>query len=182
MVYSFFVGKFIFCEIKWRDLPRILLDSGITTATVLFIISTANVFAWVIAANMIPLRLANIFLSVTDNPLLFLLLVNVFLLIVGMFMESGAAIILLAPILAPIAHRLGVDPPHFGFVRVLNLAIGIATPPVGVCPFVSCSITGLSFEVISKNAMKFIGAEIAVLLVVTYIEPISMRLPKLLGF
>ncbi len=107
---------------------------------------------------------------------------NVFLLIVGMFMESGAAIILLAPILAPIAHRLGVDPPHFGFVRVLNLAIGIATPPVGVCPFVSCSITGLSFEVISKNAMKFIGAEIAVLLVVTYIEPISMRLPKLLGF
>lgn len=76
-------------------MPRILLDSGITTATVLFIISTANVFAWVIAANMIPLRLANIFLSVTDNPLLFLLLVNVFLLVVGMFMESGAAIILL---------------------------------------------------------------------------------------
>ncbi len=182
VVYSFFVGKFIFREIKWRDLPRILLDSGITTATVLFIISTANVFAWVIAANMIPLRLANIFLSVTDNPILFLLLVNVFLLIVGMFMESGAAIILLAPILAPIAHELGVDPLHFGFVMVLNLAIGMATPPVGVCLFVSCGITGLSLEVISKNAMKFIGAEIAVLLVVTYIEPISMWLPRLLGF
>ncbi len=182
VVYSFFVGKFVFREIRWRDLPRILLDSGITTATVLFIISTANVFAWVIAANMIPLRLANIFLSVTDNPLLFLLLVNVFLLIVGMFMESGAAIILLAPILAPIAHELGVDPLHFGFIMVLNLAIGMATPPVGVCLFVSCGITGLSLEVISKNAMKFIGAEIAVLLVVTYVEPISMWLPKLLGF
>jgi len=182
VVYSFFVGKFVFHEIKWRDLPRILLDSGITTATVLFIISTANVFAWVIAANMIPLRLANIFLSVTDNPLLFLVLVNIFLLVVGMFMESGAAIILLAPILAPIAHRLGVDPLHFGFVMVLNLAIGMATPPVGVCLFVSCGITGLSLEVISKNAMKFIGAEIAVLLVVTYVEPISMWLPKLLGF
>ncbi|HPZ77032.1 MAG TPA: TRAP transporter large permease, partial [Thermosynergistes sp.] len=182
VVYSFFVGKFVFREIRWCDLPRILLDSGITTATVLFIISTANVFAWVIAANMIPLRLANIFLSVTDNPILFLLLVNVFLLIVGMFMESGAAIILLAPILAPIAHRLGVDPLHFGFVMVLNLAIGMATPPVGVCLFVSCGITGLSLEVISKNAMKFIGAEIAVLLIVTYIEPISMWLPKLLGF
>lgn len=182
VVYSFFIGKFVFREIKWRDLPRILLDSGITTATVLFIISTANVFAWVIAANMIPLRLANIFLSITDNPLLFLVLVNIFLLVVGMFMESGAAIILLAPILAPIAHRLGIDPLHFGFVMVLNLAIGMATPPVGVCLFVSCGITGLSLEVISKNAMKFIGAEIAVLLIVTYIEPISMWLPKLLGF
>jgi C4-dicarboxylate transporter DctM subunit len=84
-------------------------------------------------------------------------------------MESGAAIILLAPILAPIAHKLGVDPLHFGFVMVLNLAIGMATP-VGVCLFVSCGITGLSLEVISKNAMKFIGAEIAVLLIVTYIE------------
>ncbi|MDI9389888.1 MAG: TRAP transporter large permease subunit, partial [Synergistota bacterium] len=71
LVYSFFVGKFIFCEIRWCDLPRILLDSGITTATVLFIISTANVFAWVIAANMIPLRLANVFLSITDNPIFF---------------------------------------------------------------------------------------------------------------
>lgn len=182
VVYSFFIGKFVFREIKWRDLPRILLDSGITTATVLFIISTANVFAWVIAANMIPLRLANIFLSITDNPLLFLVLVNIFLLVVGMFMESGAAIILLAPILAPIAHRLGIDPLHFGFIMVLNLAIGMATPPVGVCLFVSCGITGLSLEVISKNAMKFIGAEIAVLLVVTYVEPISMWLPKLLGF
>ena len=182
VVYSFFVGKFIFKELKWKDIPSVLLQSGITTATILLIISMANVFAWVIAANMIPLKLANLFLSITDNPYLFLLMINIFLLFVGMFMETGAAIILLAPILAPVAAKLGINPLHFGFIMVLNLAIGMATPPVGVCLFVSCGITGLSLEEISKAVYPFVLAELAILLLVTYIEPISLILPKLLGF
>jgi len=182
VVYSFFVGKFVFKGLQWKDLPGVLLQSGITTATILLIISMANVFAWVIAANMIPLKLANLFLSITENPYVFLLLINIFLLFVGMFMETGAAIILLAPILAPVAAKLGINPLHFGFIMVLNLAIGMATPPVGVCLFVSCGITGLSLEEISKAVYPFVLAELAILMLVTYIEPISMVLPKLLGF
>jgi C4-dicarboxylate transporter DctM subunit len=182
VAYSFLVGKFIFRELTWKDVPKVLLQSGITTASILLIISMANVFAWVIAANMIPQKLANLFLAISDNPYVFLAVINVFLLIVGMFMETGAAIILLAPILAPVATSLGINPLHFGFIMVLNLAIGMATPPVGVCLFVSCGITGLSLEQISSAVYKFVFAELAVLLVVTYVEPISTFLPKLLGF
>ncbi len=182
VIYSFFVGKFIFREIAWRDLPGILFQSGITTGAILLIISLANVFAWVIAANQVPLRLSSLFLSATDNPYVFLLIVNILLLLVGMFMETGAAIILLAPILAPIAVQMGIHPLHFGFVMVLNLAIGMATPPVGVCLFVSCGITGLSLERISAAVMRFVLAQVAILLLVTYVAPISLLLPKFLGF
>ena len=181
VIYSFFVGKFIFREIAWKDLPGILFQSGITTGAILLIISLANVFAWVIAANQIPVKLSALFLSATSNPYVFLLIVNILLLIVGMFMETGAAIILLAPILAPIAVKLGVHPLHFGFMMVLNLAIGMATPPVGVCLFVSCGITGLSLEKVSAAAMRFVFALLGVLLLVTYVAPISLFLPKLLG-
>ena len=182
VIYSFFVGKFIFREIAWKDLPGILFQSGITTGAILLIISLANVFAWVIAANQIPVKLSALFLSATSNPYVFLLIVNILLLIVGMFMETGAAIILLAPILAPIAVKLGVHPLHFGFMMVLNLAIGMATPPVGVCLFVSCGITGLSLEKVSAATIKFIFTLLGVLLLVTYVAPISLFLPKLLGF
>ena len=182
VIYSFFVGKFIFREIAWKDVPHILFQSGITTGAILLIISLANVFAWVIAANQVPVKLSALFLSATSNPYVFLLIVNILLLIVGMFMETGAAIILLAPILAPIAAKLGINPLHFGFMMVLNLAIGMATPPVGVCLFVSCGITGLSLEKVSAAVMRFVLAEIAILALVTYVAPISLFLPRLLGF
>lgn len=182
VIYSFFVGKFVFREIEWRDLPAILFQSGITTGAVLLIISMANVFAWVVAANQIPVKLSSMFLSATSNPYVFLLIVNILLLIVGMFMETGAAIILLAPILAPIAVKLGIHPLHFGFMMVLNLAIGMATPPVGVCLFVSCGITGLSLERVSAASMRFVAALLGVLLLVTYVAPISLFLPRMLGF
>jgi len=182
VIYSFFVGKFIFREIAWKDVPHILFQSGITTGAILLIISLANVFAWVIAANQVPVKLSAMFLSATSNPYVFLLIVNILLLIVGMFMETGAAIILLAPILAPIAVKLGIHPLHFGFMMVFNLAIGMATPPVGVCLFVSCGITGLSLEKVSAAAMRFVVALLGVLILVTYVAPISLFLPKLLGF
>ncbi|MCD6362686.1 MAG: TRAP transporter large permease [Synergistetes bacterium] len=182
VIYSFIIGMFIFKELKWRDLPNILLQSGITMAAILLIISMANVFAWVIAANMIPYKIAMAFLSISHNKYVFLLIINIFLLIVGMFMETGAAIIILAPILAPIAAKVGIHPLHFGFMMVLNLAIGMATPPVGVCLFVSCGITGLSLEKIASAVYKFVIAEIIVLAIVAYIEPISLFLPRLLGF
>ncbi|MCX8127743.1 MAG: TRAP transporter large permease [Synergistetes bacterium] len=182
VIYSFVVGKFIYRELRWKDIPEVLFQSGVTVASILLIISMANVFAWVIAANLIPQRIASIFLTLSQNKYVFLLLVNIFLLIVGMFMETGAAIIILAPILAPIAVKMGVHPLHFGFIMVLNLAIGMVTPPVGVCLFVSCGITGLSLERVAASVYKFVIAEIAVLAIVTFFEPISMFLPRLLGF
>lgn len=182
VVYAFLVGKFVFRELAWKDLPGILFQSGITTGAILLIISLANVFAWVIAANQIPVKLSSLFLSATSNPYIFLLIVNLLLILVGMFMETGAAIILLAPILAPIAGKLGIHPLHFGFMMVLNLAIGMITPPVGVCLFVSCGITGLSLEKVSAAVMRFAAAEFAVLVLVTYIPSISLALPRLLGF
>lgn len=182
VVYSFLVGKFVYRELKLSDLPQVLLSSGITTAALLVIISTANVFAWAIAANMIPQRVAQVFLSISTNKYVFLAVVNAFLLMVGMFMETGAAIIILAPILAPVAAQLGVHPLHFGFMMVLNLAIGMATPPVGVCLFVTCSISGLPLEKISRAIWKFVLSEVAVLLLVSYVEFIPLFLPRLLGF
>lgn len=182
VVYSFLVGKFVFREIAWKDLPGILFQSGITTGAILLIISLANVFAWVIAANQIPAKLAALFLAATSNPYIFLLLVNILLLIVGLFMETGAAIILLAPILAPVAAKLGIHPLHFGFIVVLNLAIGMATPPVGVCLFVACGISGMSLERLSKAVVPFVFSLIVVLMLVTYVAPISLFLPRFLGF
>lgn len=182
VIYAFFVGKFVFKEITWKALPGILFQSGATTGAILLIISFANVFAWVIAANQVPVKLSALFLSATSNPWVFLLIVNILLLIVGMFMETGAAIILLAPILAPIAVKLGIHPLHFGFMMVLNLAIGMATPPVGVCLFVGCGISGLSLEKVSAAGMRFVVALIGVLALVTYVEPLSLFLPRLLGF
>ncbi|MCF7935188.1 MAG: TRAP transporter large permease [Synergistales bacterium] len=182
VVYSFFIGKFVYRELSWRDIPAVLKNSGITTSAVLLIIAMANIFAWVIAANMIPQKLAGVFLSISDNPYVFLIIINIFLLMVGMIMETGAAIILLAPILAPIAVQLGINPLHFGFMMVLNLAIGMATPPVGVCLFVSCGLTGLSLEQISKAVFRFIAVMLVILLIVTYVEQISLVLPRLLGF
>ncbi len=182
VVYSFITGKFIYKELKIKELPSILFHSGVTMAAILLIISMANVFAWVIAANMIPYKIAMSFFALTHNKYFFILIINIFLLIVGMFMETGAAIIILSPILAPIASKLGIHPLHFGFMMVLNLAIGMATPPVGVCLFVSCGITGLSLEKISAAVYKFVIAELIVLGIVSYVEPISLLLPKLLGF
>ncbi|MCD6420605.1 MAG: TRAP transporter large permease, partial [Synergistetes bacterium] len=118
VVYSFITGKFIYKELKIKELPSILFHSGVTMAAILLIISMANVFAWVIAANMIPYKIAMSFFALTHNKYFFILIINIFLLMVGMFMETGAAIIILSPILAPIAAKLGIHPLHFGFMMV----------------------------------------------------------------
>jgi tripartite ATP-independent transporter DctM subunit len=182
VAYAFFVGVFIFRELRLAELPKILIQSGITTSVLLLVIGTANVLAWVLSAEQVPQKIAEAMLGVSRDPYFILLLINLFLLVVGMFMEGGAAIIILAPVLAQVAHAVGLHPLHFGFVMVLNLVIGLLTPPLGVCLFVACSIARISLATLVKAIFPFLMVEIGVLFLVSYIPAIALWIPKLLGY
>jgi tripartite ATP-independent transporter DctM subunit len=180
--YAFLVGFFVIRELKFKGLLQALQRAGITTGVVLFVVATANIFSWILATQQVPQLVASFLLSITDNPLVFLLLVNIFLLFVGCFMDTAAALIILVPIFAPIASELGIHPLHFGVVFSLNLIIGLATPPVGLCLFVVCGISKISLERVSKAIWPFILIEIGVLFLITYVPAIPMALPKLFGY
>jgi tripartite ATP-independent transporter DctM subunit len=182
VAYAFFVGVFIFRELRLAELPKILIQSGITTSVLLLVIGTANVLAWVLSAEQVPQKIAEAMLGVSRDPYFILLLINLFLLVVGMFMEGGAAIIILAPVLAQVAQAVGLHPLHFGFVMVLNLVIGLLTPPLGVCLFVACSIARISLATLVKAIFPFLMVEIGVLFLVSYIPAIALWIPKLLGY
>jgi tripartite ATP-independent transporter DctM subunit len=182
VAYAFFVGIFVFRELRMADMPRILVQSGVTTSVLLLVIGTANVLAWVLSAEQIPQRIAQTMLGISRDPYFILLLLNLFLLVVGMFMEGGAAIIILAPVLAQVAQSVGLHPLHFGFVMVLNLVIGLLTPPLGVCLFVACSIARISLAELVKAILPFLLVEIGVLFLVSYFPMVALWIPKLLGY
>lgn len=180
ILYAFLVGTFITKDIKFHDLPGILLRASIMAGSVLIIVGFASVFAWILTTQQIPQLAATIVMKITKNPYIFLLLVNIFMLLVGCFLEGSAAIIIIAPIFAPIAAKLGIDPLHFGVVFVVNLCIGLITPPVGLCLFVGCTIANISLEKLIKATLPFIAAEVGILLLVTYVPSISLLLPSIL--
>ena len=182
VLYAFLVGTLFYREIRLSQLNRILIDSGLTTSIILFIIGTANILAWVLAAQQVPQRLSAFFLSLGSNPYFILFLVNLFLLLVGMFMETGAAVILLSPILHPALVSLGLHPLHVGLVFVLNLSIGLITPPVGVCLFVSSAIGGISIEKLTRAMLPFMVVEVAVLLLVSFLPQTVLLFPKVFGY
>ncbi len=180
--YAFLLGFFVIRELDFKGLVQALLRAGITTGVVLFVVATANIFSWVLATQQVPQLVASFLLSISDNPLVFLLFVNIFLLFVGCFMDTTAALIILVPIFAPIASQFGIHPLHFGLVFSLNLIIGLATPPVGLCLFVVCGIGKISLERVSKEIWPFILIEVGVLFLITYVPAIPMALPKLFGY
>lgn len=169
VVFAFVVGKFVYRSIAWRDIPEILSSAALSSAVILAIVGFAAVLAYALALFQIPQLVAGIMLSISDNPLVFLLLANLLLLIVGMFMETYVAIIILGPVLAPIAVSLGIDPVHFGIVMITNLAIGMVTPPVGVNLFITCSIAGIRIEELVKPLMVFLVVLLINLAVITYL-------------
>jgi C4-dicarboxylate transporter DctM subunit len=179
-MYGFFVGTFVYKDLKFAMLGKVLAQSSLTTATVMLIVGTATVFGRVLAIEGIPVQLANSIVAITDNPLWILLLVNVLFLVVGCFMETLAAIIILSPILLPVMLKIGVDPIHFGIIMITNLAIGMVTPPVGINLFVGSRIGGTSLEGASRGALPFLAVMIVVLMVVTYVPEVSLWLPNLL--
>ncbi|NWF91845.1 MAG: TRAP transporter large permease [Syntrophaceae bacterium] len=180
--YAFLVGFFVIRQLDLKGLFQALLRAGISTGVVLFVVATANIFSWILATQQVPQLVSGFLLSISDNPLVFLLLVNIFLLFVGCFMDTAAALIILVPIFAPIASQLGIHPLHFGLIFSLNLIIGLATPPVGLCLFVVCGIGKISLERVSKAIWPFILIEVGVLFLVTYVPAIPMALPKLFGY
>ena len=182
VVYAFTVGIFVYREIPLKNLRMHLTAAGKTSGSILFIIACANILSWVLASQQIPQMLSEYMLSLSTNPYFILFVVNVFLLVVGMFLETGAAVILLSPILHPALISLGLHPLHVGLVFVLNLSIGLITPPVGICLFVTCSIAGISLETLARAIIPFLLVEFAVLFLVSFSPGLVLYIPRLFGF
>ncbi|MES2551653.1 MAG: TRAP transporter large permease [Pseudomonadota bacterium] len=180
--YSFIISIFLLKTLTWRDIPGVLTRAGITSSVVMLLVGAAMAFKTVAALAHTPELLASTLLSITENPLLLLLLVNLLLFVVGMFLDAGPAIIILGPILGPIFASMGVDPVHFAIVMVVNLTVGLLTPPMGLVLFATSAVSGLRVETIARAVMPFLAVEFLVILLITYIPAISLTLPRLLGF
>jgi len=180
VIYGLLVGIFIYRELKINIIPKVLVTSARTTAMIMLIISTAQVFGWIMTSERIPDAVARSILGVSDNRFIILLMINLMLLLVGCFMETNAALIILTPIFLPLVVSLGIDPLFFGIIMIANLAVGMATPPLGVNLYVAAGIEGISLERISKAAVPLLISNVVALLLLTFIEPITTFLPNLL--
>jgi C4-dicarboxylate transporter DctM subunit len=181
VVYGFIVSFFIYRELTLKDIPAVLRAAAVSSAMVLFLIATATTFGVILAREQVPAHLAQVFIDLTSNPFVFLMIINLMLLVVGMFMEANAAIIILAPIFLPVIVQLGIDPIHFGLVMVVNLAIGMVTPPLGINLFVASGLTKLRLEDIVRENWWYLITAILLLFVLTYFPSLSLFLPNLLA-
>ncbi len=181
VIYGFVVGVFVHKEIKFKDLYKVIADSALTSATVIVIVGTATIFGRMLAIERIPFMIADYIVHLTDSPILILLLINVLLLFVGMFMETLAAIIILVPILLPVVVAVGIDPVHFGIIIIVNLAIGMVTPPVGVNLFVGSRVGETTLEKAAAGAIPFILSMLVALMLITYVPWLSLAPLRLMG-
>ncbi|WP_046865414.1 TRAP transporter large permease [Microvirga massiliensis] len=178
-LYAFVVGLFIYKGFRLKEVPSLLLESAIGSGALILLVGLANVFGWILTSEQIPQAIADAMLSVTTNKYLIIILINILLLIVGTFMETIAALIILFPPLLAVAVKVGIDPIHFATFAVLNLMIGLTTPPVGVCLFVAANIAKISLTEISKAIWPFLVCNIVILFLVSFIPGISLWLPNL---
>jgi C4-dicarboxylate transporter, DctM subunit len=177
-LYAFCVGAFIYRGLRIRDVPRIVIQSGVSSAAILALVGFANVFGWILSTERIPQAIAAAVLGFTDNRIVVILLINLVLLFVGMFMETIAALIILFVPLLALATSVGVDPIHFATFAVLNLMLGLTTPPLGVCLFVCGSIARVPLAAVVRAIAPFLAANLTVLLLVSYIPALSTWLPS----
>lgn len=180
VLYGFFVGLFVYKDLKISELHKIILGSALTSATIILIIATATIFARVLTIERIPVAIAEYIVQLTSNEIIILMLMNILLLFVGAFMDTISAIIILTPILLPIIIAAGIDPVHFGIIMVVNLAIGMVTPPVGVNLFVAARIGKTTLEKTAVGAAPFLVAMLLSLLVITYMPDLSLWLVELI--
>jgi len=178
--YSLFVGLFIYKDLKLRDIPQVFVRSAVMMAMILFIITNAMLFAFILTTEGIPAAIAAFIIKHAVTPWVFLLFVNILLYFVGDFMEPSAAILILAPLFLPIVLQLNIDPIHFGIIMTVNMEIGMITPPVGLNLFVASGISGLSLWDVFKGAAPFMIIMLFALFIITYIPTISLWFPKLL--
>lgn len=180
-LYAVVISMFLYRSLSPKGLYRILVDTAETTASILLIVGSAALFGYVLAQEQAPQALAGLVLDITDSPALFLFLVNIVLLLVGMILEPTAALLIMVPVLLPVVEQLGIDPLHFGMIMILNLMIGLLTPPVGLVLYVLSSVTGIPFTQVVRGTFPFLIPLIIALLLVTYIPSISLFLPRLFG-
>jgi len=179
VLYALLVGAFIYRKIKWNMISGIVIDSMKTSASLMVLVGFANIFGWILIIEQVPQELAATLLDITDTPWILLLLINLILIMVGTFMETIAALLIMFPLLLKVATSVGVDPIQFAVIAVLNLIIGLTTPPVGVCLFVASSIGNISMGKVVQAIWPFLLVCLAVLLLVTYVPQISLFLPGL---
>lgn len=181
VAYALFVGGVVFRALSWQDLYEIGVRTTRITGVIFLIIASATILGWWMTFNQIPQAIASAFLSVSDNPNVIIGLILALLLLIGLFMDINATLIILAPVLAPLTMQIGMDPVHAGIMIILALNISLMTPPVGACLFVLASVTKTKVEAITASLWPFILAEFAVLLVVAYWEGLTLFIPRLLG-
>lgn len=179
VVYAMGIGLWVYKELSFKAIPAIILNSAKTTASLMVLVGFANLFAWIMTVEELPQLIADSLLSLTENKILILLMINILLLFVGAFMETIAALLILFPVLLGVAVHVGVDPVQFAIIMVFNLVIGLTTPPVGVCLFVASSIGNISLEKIARAGLPFLLISLFVLILVTYVPGISLWLPSL---
>lgn len=180
-LYGVLVGFFIFKELNLKILYDILKNSVVTSSMIMFIVAAASAFGFVMTRDMVPVKVADFIISISSNPILLLILINILLLVVGTFMETCAAIMILGPLFLPICQQMGIDMTAFGIVMVVNLAIGMITPPLGLNLFVAAGLQNCNVDkVINTHLIRYVAISIAVLLMLTFIPSISLFLPNLL--
>ena len=181
-LYALLISFFVLRSLKLGDLPDIFLRSAITSGAILLIVGTATAFAAIASLSQVPVKLSTFLFGISDDPLVLLLMINIFLLIVGMFLDAGPAILILGPILAPTMVQLGMDPIHFAVMMCMNLTIGLATPPMGLILFVASSISRLRVDVIALEILPLLLVSILAIFIVTFFPFVSMSIPYWLGF
>ena len=177
VVYAFLLSVVVYREIKLKDLPDLLLKTGITTAVVMLLIGASSGMSWIMTMANIPQTVSAALLGLSENPVVILLTINLLLIVVGTFMDMTPAVLIFTPIFLPIVMKLGMHPVHFGIMMIANLCIGLCTPPVGACLFIGCGVGKTTIAKVTKTMLPFFGAMIAALMVITYIPSVSLWLP-----
>lgn len=181
VAWAFLMAVVVYREVKLKDLPRVFHRAVVTNAVVLLLIGCSQAMSWVLSYERVPQMVSEAMLGLSANPIVLLLMINVLLLIVGTFMDMTPAVLIFTPIFLPVVTELGMDPVHFGIVLIMNLCIGLCTPPVGTCLFVGCGVGGSTIAKVSGPLLPFFFAMVLVLLATTYFAPLSMWLPTIFG-
>lgn len=176
LILTYFYG-----EVAIRELPSIFLQSVETTAIVMLLIGTSMSMSWIMAYENIPQNITDILLSISDNKIIILLIINLILLFVGVFMDMTPAVLIFTPIFLPVVQSIGIDPTHFGIIMVMNLCIGLCTPPVGSVLFVGVGVAGTTIQKVVRPLLPLFVAMLVALLLVTYIPALSLWLPSIFG-
>ena len=180
VVYGFIVAVFYYRELKFKDIPKILVDSAVTTGFVGLLLGLASVFGWFLTTEQVPVKLANLIMEISGSQWVFLLLVNILFLIAGCFLNATALLIILVPILLPMAEKFGVDLIHFGIMLIANLGVGYVTPPVGICLYVACGISKQPLAEVIKPLLPYLFVMVFMLIFVTYIPWLSLVIPNMI--